>query len=158
MNRTINFFTRLTPASSGVVVVAPLPLAVPDKLAFRVRYVDFRYRGFQNVDVDVLAGVSKVNRKAVPPNVNELTDDTTLVAFNSWAQELTTTGATALLTSFRVELWEYDYRMVMPPTALLAAVGGLGVECWVVIGGEMVPASTGQRNAIIAWQGGLWNA
>ena len=156
MNRTVEYGVRVTPAGSGTPLAAQIPLSVPVGTAFRVRRAEFRWRALPNADSDVTGGISKINQEAARPSANALLTHNQYMAFFSWAIEVVTTGTTAVEMFVRQELWEYDYRLVMPPTAHLVVTGNLGIEVAFFLYGEMVPMSQGQRNAAIAYQGGLF--
>ena len=54
----------------------------------------------------------------------------------------------------RFELREYDYRFVTNPLVVHCSFG-VPEKCLAAIYYEFVPCSEGERNAIVAWQGGL---
>jgi len=155
MNNTIQYVGALTPTSSGTAVAGEVPLKVPEGRAFRVRFVEFRAGpGGAASDYDLNVALSKVNQETIRIAAEGFNSQNTYLAYWSFSIEITTSGAYFSRLSKRFDLWDYDYRLVMPPTFhTLQFVETRLVHC--VLGGEMVSASQGQRNAIIAFQGGL---
>ena len=154
MNRVIQYQVRMVGGSSGVPGVGAIPIKVPDKQCFRVRYVEFKQTSWQNVDVVQLGGVSPINGQRAFSSLLDFTNYTKFMAYHSWAfGESGTTGESGGFLHDRVELWDMDYRLVMPPTVHVVDVGSFLI--WnVVLAGELMPCTEGERNAIIAWQGG----
>lgn len=156
MNRVVQYVVPLTGVGNTPVRVA-VPLAVPDKLAFRIRRVQFRIQTMPNSDRDYLMGLSMVNRQPIiGGGVAGFISSPTFIAFAAAGVEISgTAGIGVVKLDHVVDLWDYDYQLVMPPTFhLLTVTSADAVICAVY--GEMVPVSTGKRNAIIATQGGLW--
>lgn len=154
MNERSQFWGTTTLAS-GLGTADPIAsLDVPDKKCFRISAIEFRQQSVVAAqDNRFHVGLSKrQNDVIIPVEINVLTYPKFL-AFWSQDSELTTTGAAALRMSHRVELWDYDYRLVMRPTLMSFSIGlSLPVACGIY--GEFVACSEGERNAIIAWQGG----
>jgi len=140
---------------SAVPVAAALPLIVPDNMAFRVRFCEFRWRVLVNADQDMLAGISRIAEEGAFASGAVLDLSTNLIA--SVGQSVEASGTAGLMvgqTVVRRELWDYDYRFVMRPTAHMMVVGDLGITVTFVIGGQFVRSTQNERNAIIANQGG----
>jgi len=158
LNKTVQYTVSLT-GSTNVPVRADVPLKVPDKHAFRLRYVQFRLQSVHNADRDYFMGLSKLSRQAVHPGgTDPFTTDNTYIAYGSQGIEASgTDGLAAIRLDHHVELWDQDWRLVLPPTFHLLTVGsGAIVVC--VVAGELVPANEGERNAIILTQGGAKDA
>ena len=159
MNNTIQFGVLLTPAVAGVPVALPVPLVVPGGHAFRCRYVEFRWRQLQNVDVDMAVLLHRESSRPIYGSTNLFMLATGTIAFTSFGQEISgTAGISAAILTVHRDVWDMDYRLVMRPTGMVVGVGGLGIEVQLILAGELVGASEGQRNAIIATQGGAKDA
>ncbi len=154
MNNTIQFVVTIGVGSSGTPNTGEIPLVVPAGLAFRCRYVEYRIQSHTEADTTYSIGVSKGNRQPPRPNAAEVTRYNGYISFWGRANQITTSGTRGIPITFRQDVWELDYRLVMPPTVHRVFVG-TGVVHTVVLAGEMVKATEGQRNAIIATQGGL---
>lgn len=154
MNDTIQYWGSTTLAT-GVGTADPLEnFRVPDKFCLRLRAIEFRQQSVvAGADTRFHVGLSKRQNDVLIGVETDLMEYQKFLAFWSQDSELTTSGAASIRMSERVELWEYDYRLVMRPTLMSFSIGlSLPVACGVI--GELVPCSEGQRNAIIAWQGG----
>lgn len=155
MNATVQFVNTVT-ISSGAGIAGPLSaLQVSDGECLRVRAVEFRALSPAiGADARFSIGLSKRQRDtALATEVLQYTYPK-FMAFWSVDMEVVTSGSYVLLTTHRVDVWDLDYRLVMEPTILaFSGFGAVGVVA-VVVSGEFVPCSEGQRNAIIAWQGG----
>jgi len=159
LNKVIVYGLRMSAAISATPVSSPLPVIVPDRWAFRVRFVEFRWRVNINADQDVLMGVSKLSGRGAMPDAARFDLNTDFIANGGFGVEASgTEGLSTAISVVRRELWDYDYRMVMRPEAHLMVIGSLSQTIAFFIGGELVPASEGERNAIIAWQGGAKDA
>jgi len=156
MNNVITFDVAISPQVSGVPQFAVIPLIVPDKLAFRLRYFEVRLNGLVGSDNDIFAALSKGAEEPVKAS-NALLIGGQYIASVGWTIEVVSTGAAALPMVQRVDLWDMDYRMVMRPTIHFGAVG-TGQAMTAVLAGELVGISEGARNGIIAWQGGAKDA
>lgn len=154
-NQLTQFVAVLTGGSSGVPVRAAFPLKQKDGHSFRLRHVEFRQTTYQNVDVVQFGGVSPVEDERVFPSLATFMAYNKFMAFHSWGfGESGTTGESATILHERIDLWDLDYRVILPPTLHIVDVGSF--LTWnVVIAGEYVKVTEGQRNAIIAWQGGV---
>lgn len=154
MNETSQFWGETT-FVTGQGTADPLEaFEIPDGFAFRLRAIEFRNQSVvAAVDTRFHVGLSKRQADRLIPVETDFMAYQKFLAY--WAQdsELTTSGAAAFGLNMRVELWDYDYRLVMKPTIMSFSLGlSLPVTCGVY--GELVRASQGERNAIIAWQGG----
>jgi len=158
MNKSIQFQAELVGAFTGVPVSVAIPLKITEGQAFRVRAVEFWKTDIAGVDEVDLLGLSRLSQANVKASMPILRLATDFIARAALGIETTGTSSGHINTlHFRTELWEYDYRLVMPPFFHLGTIGQL--TQWVCfLTGENVPATQGQRNAIIAWQGGLWDA
>lgn len=156
MNEVIQYWDFDTMLTGTSTAQGLQTFRVPDEFCFRVRAVEFR------VDVLLFAadsrftlGLSKrfEDRPRLPDTV--FLTYQKFLAYWAMESELTgTAGASAFPMSKRVELWDYDYRLVLRPT-LLTRSNGATFTIAFGVHGELVPCTEGQRNAIIAWQGGL---
>jgi len=157
MNNAIQFVARGAIATSGTALT--VPLTVPDKMAFRLRHVEFRMRDLpQAIDTRFNVGLSKLANDNIFATDLELMNYAHFLAYVSWGWEITgTAGLGGLLSMLRVPLWDYDYRLVMRPTVIGHAVGTTHTIAVAVVG-ELVRVSEGERNSIIAWQGGAKDA
>lgn len=154
MNSTIQFAATSSGGSSGTPVRVVFPLIVPDRTAFRVRWVDFWISGLQAGDMNSFAAVSKLSVDRAKISLAAYLASTDFIARDSYFSELTTTGEAATKTARRVELWDADYRFVLRPVLHVVSVVNTFATWNVQIAGELVGASEGDRNAIIAFQGG----
>lgn len=154
MNKTIQYWGE-TLLVNGVGTADPLEsFRVPDRLAFRVRAIEFRGQAlFAAADTRFHVGLSKRENDVAIPVELTLMLYQKFLAFWSMDAELTTSGMTSGHMFRRLELWDYDYRLVMRPTIMSFSIG-LALPVAVGVYGELVKASEGERNGIIAWQGG----
>lgn len=152
MNSVISYVVRLA-ASANSNARGAVPIRVPDGKAFRVRHIEFRLQGLQASDHLNLVSVSRLNQEPLRTST-QLETSNHLLAFYGFTLEVQTSGLATLILVHRVALWDYDFRLVMQPTAHLFSVQ-LADIVDVEMAGELVNASEGERNAIIAWQGGV---
>lgn len=154
MNETIQYWGDALMA--GGVGTADIldAFRVPDGFCLRLRAVEFRGQAILIAgDSRFHIGLSKRQADTAIPVETVLMRYQKFLAFWSIDSELNASGATSILMTRRVELWDYDYRLVMKPT-ILTFSAGLALPVAVGVYGELVPCTVGQRNAIIAWQGG----
>jgi len=158
VNNVVQFVVRLVPALGNTAEAVRVPLAVPDQHALRVRYVEFRLEDFPNADRRVRAALSKVTDQPAREGTTAFETYNGYLAYMTLGWEASGTSGLSFGKIYeRIDVWDMDYRMVMPPTFhVLSHTTSTAVVC--VVAGEMVKASMGQRNAIIAWQGGLFDA
>lgn len=152
MNRVIGFSVGLNHGSSGVPVVAPIPIKVPEGHAFRLRRVIFQLASLPNLDTDAFYALSQISIERAKESTARFRN-TIWIAQRNFSIEVTTTGMASGNLILVEELWAEDYRLVMQPMFHTFAVGGLQTNTCHLYG-EMVKATEGERNAIIAWQGG----
>jgi len=105
-------------------------------------------------DHDVFAGLSRRSEEEVRLGQAEMLTHNQFMAYWAYSIEIfVTSGGYERQHVHRVELWEMDYRLVMPPTFhVLQIAEARQVVC--VLAGEMIPVREGERNAIIITQGG----
>ena len=151
MNNVTQFWDSDTISTTG----SSQPLStfiISDRLCFRVRAVEFRWHNsVAGTNRRFFVGLSKkFNDLHFGSSVPNLNNYAAMMAFDS--REGAVRGS-AILLNRRVELWDYNYRLVMPPTIM-----GIGPNANQVISvgmyGELMPCSQAERNAIILWQGG----
>ncbi len=153
-NDVVQYALTLSVGSSGTPIVGSIPLIVPDQRCFRVRHVEFRIQSISESDSAYQLGVSRSAVAQAMPSVASLLSFNAFLAFWGQATQIGgTTGMRHVPLSRRIELWDYDYRLVMRPTFHFVFVGA-GLTTTAVLAGEYVPCSMDQRNAIIINQGG----
>ncbi len=133
---------------------ADLQLVVPDGKAFRLRSVTWKLRSMIGGNVHLLCALSRVHAEPVRPVIAEFFGSAKWLSWFGFGEDLTVNGMAAIFLHERQEYWDYDYRFVLAPTLHVARVFGSAIEVGVQLSGELVPVSQGERNAIIAWQGG----
>lgn len=155
MNKTIQYNALVTTGGANVAEVAPIPLIVPEGMAFRCRYFEVRLRTGTPGDRDSMVGLTQRNQDTARVNDAAFLSYNAFLALASWEEEHSgSAGIVAYLAVHRVDLWDMDYRLVMPPTMHILGLIRVVTACG-VLAGELVKATEGQRNAIIGWQGGL---
>ncbi len=153
-NEVIQFAASILAATNGVDTSVSIPIIVPDKMSFRVRYVEFRMHDQTNADAVILLGLSRQAEPTVRPGTVAFIQANQYIAYWSWGFEAS--GAAGLVhspLSHKIDVWDLDYRLVMRPTFHLIRVGST-VPTTCVVAGQLVPSSQNERNAIIAIQGG----
>lgn len=155
MNSVLQFRATLTPGTVlGVLQFAEVRLGVPDGFALRVRHVRFVVQGFPGASGRFSMGVSYRNRHLLPNTAAVFADKTFLGYEGAVVVTASAIGFNILSNVYRIEMWDYDYRLVMNPTFVAEATfAGQQIEC--IVAGELVRATQGDRNAIIVWQGGV---
>ena len=153
-NDVIQYSAVLNPTPTGVVLVIPVPILVPEGLGLWVRAIEFRWSGVQAGDFEAFAGVSLVAEQPALPSTAALLAHTKFMAFDALASEFSTSGETLARTTRRVDVSDLRYVLVMRPTLQAVNVGNTFMTIVAVVFGELVGVSEGQRNAIIATQGG----
>lgn len=153
MNNVIQFQANVATASPPFSR-ADVQLVVPEGKAFRLRSVTWKMRDVIQSDVVLLCALSRVHSEPLRPVLNAFFESAKWLSWFSYGWEILTTGATSSFIHERQDYWDYDYRFVLAPTLHVARVGGTTIEVAVQLAGELVSASKGERNAIIAWQGG----
>jgi len=147
-------YAVFTSVAANVAQAVPIPILVPDGFAFRVRYCEFRHHGLLNVDQDARQAISIVADQRAFTADPQFVGYAKFIAYSSWGTEIS--GAAGLMvvkTVQHIDVWDMDYRLVMRPTLHTLHIGAAQAST-AVLAGELVPASEGQRNAIIALQGG----
>ncbi len=160
MNKTVQFGELLAGVTTGVPRAVLVPLKVPDKLAFRLRWVEFCKRDYGTADEVTHLGLSRLAVARVKSSVGAFVVSTDFLARECFGFEVTGAAGTGLSGQWlvrRFEMWDADYRLVMPPAFHLVNVGQVS-EWTCFIHGEFVPITMGDRNGVIAWQGGAKNA
>lgn len=152
MNEVLQYVAGITSAANQGDVVA-LPLKVPAGRGFRVRYVEFRRSALGGADETLFVGLSRFNQLVLPTLVFTLMANH-FIAFYSWGVEVVTSGSWGQSLSKKINVWDLNYVLVMPPTFVQRSVQQANtVDC--VMAGELIPLTEGQRNAVIVWQGGV---
>ncbi len=147
-------FVRLVSPSANVAEAEAMPLIVPDGMAFRVRYCEFRHSGLLNADGDHRMAISIIAEQPAKLGDVDFNTYAKYIAYASWSMEASgTEGLMSIKSVQHIDVWDLDYRLVMRPTLHTLAVGAAQAMT-AVLAGEMVQASQGERNAIIALQGG----
>ncbi len=156
MNNVIQFSAGLTPAGSATAVATPIPILVPEGRAFKVRNVDFRWLTYPTADIVISMGLSRFAEEPIQRTIAVFLGNPNFMAYASFGfGESGTTGESSHFLNKKVELWDLDYKLVMRPTFHILQNGAACCfQMFCVLSGELVPASEGERNAIIAWQGG----
>ena len=154
-NEVIQFAALNSGSLANTELAVPVPILVPGGLCLRLRFIEFRLTDTPNTDRELFAGLSRTAEEPITgEGVNGIVGHTRFMAFASWGFE--TTGAAGLNASplsQRHDVWDMDYRLVMQPTFMsIAVTSAANIFC--IVGGVLVPCSEGQRNAIIATQGG----
>lgn len=152
MNEVIQYVATVTALANQGAAIA-VPLRVPLGMAFRVRSVDFRFQGLGPTDETFLVALSRFNREPAKTST-QFTISNHWIAYGGYNMEIQTTGMATIRINQLVDVWDYDYRLVMQPTLQAFAVQlAAQVDC--AVAGVLVRISEGERNAIIAWQGGV---
>ncbi len=147
-------YTEVVSLAGNVFDARPFQILVPMGFAFRVRYFESRYHGLLNVDSDARQAVSILAED--PPRLADVAfmGFNRYMGFAAWSMESSgTAGLMAVKAVQRVELWDLDYRLVMPPTLHTVSITNAQAITG-VLAGELVPASLGERNAFAITQGG----
>ena len=154
MNNVIQYVGEHTFVAANTGEASDIPLKVSDGWALRLHYIEFRLQ-FSIIagDIDMYVGVSRKQNDEARVALAGVVGYAQYMAFWSHGQELTTSGASFGELSHRIDLWREDYRLVLSPTFHGIGIGNTG-PVNTVVAGELVRVSQGQRNAIIAWQGG----
>lgn len=157
MNKTVTFLAALNPAVSGTPVRARIPLIVPNGFAFRLRYVLWVLQDARPSDAESFCALSRIADEPLRASLATLLTGNQYLSMFTWGVELVTTGMSTSPLHQKDELWDLDYRLVMAPTYHM-----VGITNWTNtfcrVAGELVPVTEGERNAIIAWQGGAKDA
>jgi len=152
-NDVVQFVTRVVTVGN-IARADPIPLRIPDKVALRVRYVEFRIEDLSNADRLLIMGLSLVAGERARTATTQFMEYNKYIAF--WVTAWEATGAAGLMAtdlSKRIDVWDMDYRLVIGPTFhALTTPTAAGITA--VVAGELVRATEGERNAIIATQGG----
>ncbi len=157
MNKTVVYHATVTHGSTGVPVAVTLPVKPSEGLAFRLRRVVFALAAPPTADAGILFALSKVNNEPAKASLAIYRASQWIAVAGIEAQFGGASGANAGDMTKSVELWDHDYRLPMAPVFHTVTIGEL-FACDCYLWGEMVPISRGQRNAAIAYQGGLFDA
>lgn len=131
-------------------------LAVPDGYAARLRAFELTVTTMAFTASQIhWTALSRAYKEPQAIVLEEVMRDRDFLAILGFVHHKTGSAGISLMHNpQRIELWDYDYNFVIDPAAIYFA-NGLTQDFTAAIYYEYVAKSEGERNSIIAWQGGV---